>query len=89
MLLLPLNEKSPIILMVLAAGSTLAGNLLTFGSASNFIVIQNAEKKGGRFFLLHLCKVWDSLYDREYLCLLALFLIDEERLSFVQTVLVE
>ncbi|WP_157202239.1 SLC13 family permease [Methanoplanus limicola] len=33
-------------LMALAAGSTLAGNLLIFGAASNIIIIQNAEKKG-------------------------------------------
>jgi Na+/H+ antiporter NhaD/arsenite permease-like protein len=32
-------------LMALAAGSTLAGNLLIFGAASNIIIIQNAEKK--------------------------------------------
>ena len=33
-------------LMALAAGSTLAGNLLIFGAASNIIIIQNAEKEG-------------------------------------------
>ncbi|MCB1066583.1 MAG: hypothetical protein KDK56_00220 [Simkania sp.] len=32
--------------MALAAGSTLAGNLLIFGAASNLIIIQNAEKRG-------------------------------------------
>lgn len=31
--------------MALAAGSTLAGNVLIFGAASNLIIIQNAEKK--------------------------------------------
>lgn len=33
-------------LMALAAGSTIAGNLLILGAASNVIIIQNAEKKG-------------------------------------------
>ena len=34
-------------LMALAAGSTIAGNLSILGAASNVIIIQNAEKKGG------------------------------------------
>jgi Na+/H+ antiporter NhaD/arsenite permease-like protein len=33
-------------LMALAAGSTIAGNLLILGAASNVIIIQNAEKQG-------------------------------------------
>lgn len=33
-------------LMALAAGSTIAGNFLIFGAASNVIIIQNAEKQG-------------------------------------------
>ena len=33
--------------MALAAGSTIAGNLLIFGSASNLIIIQSSEKRGG------------------------------------------
>ncbi|MBI5587855.1 MAG: anion transporter [Deltaproteobacteria bacterium] len=33
-------------LSALAAGSTVAGNLLVLGAASNIIVIQNAEKRG-------------------------------------------
>jgi Na+/H+ antiporter NhaD/arsenite permease-like protein len=33
-------------LMALAAGSTIAGNLLVLGAASNVIIIQNAEKMG-------------------------------------------
>ncbi len=33
-------------LVALAAGSTIAGNFLILGAASNVIVIQNAEKKG-------------------------------------------
>ncbi len=32
--------------MALAAGSTIAGNLLILGAASNIIIIQNAEKQG-------------------------------------------
>lgn len=32
--------------MALAAGSTLAGNFLIFGAASNLIIIQNVEKRG-------------------------------------------
>ncbi len=34
-------------LVALAAGSTIAGNLLVLGAASNVIIIQNAEKKSG------------------------------------------
>jgi Na+/H+ antiporter NhaD/arsenite permease-like protein len=33
--------------VALAAGSTIAGNLTILGAASNVIIIQNAEKKGG------------------------------------------
>ncbi len=36
------------IYMALAAGSTIAGNFLIFGAASNMIIIQNAEKRGDR-----------------------------------------
>jgi len=34
--------------MALAAGSTIAGNLLILGAASNVIIIQNAEKRAGK-----------------------------------------
>ncbi len=34
-------------LIALAAGSTIAGNLFILGAASNIIIIQNAEKRGG------------------------------------------
>ncbi|MDK2833350.1 MAG: hypothetical protein PWP63_437 [Methanolobus sp.] len=34
-------------MMAQAAGSTIAGNLSILGAASNVIIIQNAEKKGG------------------------------------------
>ncbi len=36
--------------LALAAGSTVAGNLLILGAASNVIIIQNAEKRGQRAF---------------------------------------
>jgi Na+/H+ antiporter NhaD/arsenite permease-like protein len=35
------------ILLALAAGSTIAGNLLILGAASNVIIIQSAERRGG------------------------------------------
>lgn len=34
--------------IALAVGSTLAGNFLVFGAASNLIIIQNAEKRGDK-----------------------------------------
>lgn len=43
-------------MMALAAGSTLAGNLLIFGAASNVIIIQNAEKKGETMGFLEFAK---------------------------------
>jgi len=49
-LFLPLFELSgvgTVQLMALAAGSTIAGNLLILGAASNVIVIQSAEEKRG------------------------------------------
>ncbi len=39
---------SPKALAALAVGSTIAGNLLILGAASNIIIIQNAEKKSGQ-----------------------------------------
>ncbi len=44
-------------LMALAAGSTIAGNLLILGAASNVIIIQNAEKKGETITFLEFAKV--------------------------------
>lgn len=38
--------SDPKLLMALAAGSTIAGNLLIFGAASNVIIVQNAESRG-------------------------------------------
>lgn len=40
------STVSQVQLMALAAGSTIAGNLLILGAASNVIIIQNAEKEG-------------------------------------------
>jgi Na+/H+ antiporter NhaD/arsenite permease-like protein len=39
---------SPKLLMALAAGSTIAGNLLIFGAASNVIIVENAESRGDK-----------------------------------------
>ncbi len=39
-----LDSKTPELLMSLAAGSTIAGNFLILGAASNVIIIQQAEK---------------------------------------------
>lgn len=44
-------------LMALAAGSTIAGNLLILGAASNIIIIQNAEKKGVNLTFFQFAKV--------------------------------
>ncbi|MDF1654768.1 MAG: SLC13 family permease [Coxiellaceae bacterium] len=50
-LYLPLLKNSPDALyLALAAGSTVAGNLLILGAASNVIIIQNAEKRGAKAF---------------------------------------
>ena len=44
-------------LAALAAGSTIAGNLLILGAASNVIIIQNAEKKGETITFMDFAKV--------------------------------
>jgi len=44
-------------LMALAAGSTIAGNMLILGAASNVIIIQNAEKQGETLEFLEFAKV--------------------------------
>ena len=41
------GEAGPAAMLALAVGSTLAGNLLILGAASNVIIIQNAEQRGG------------------------------------------
>ncbi|MBI5827584.1 MAG: anion transporter [Deltaproteobacteria bacterium] len=44
-------------MMALAAGSTIAGNLLILGAASNVIVIQNAEKRGATLSFIEFARV--------------------------------
>lgn len=44
-------------LMALAAGSTIAGNLLILGAASNVIILQNAEKEGETFSFMEFAKI--------------------------------
>ncbi|MBI5183573.1 MAG: anion transporter [Nitrospinae bacterium] len=49
-LLLPMLNHAGVsveVMMALAVGSTIAGNLFILGAASNVIIIQNAEKKSG------------------------------------------
>lgn len=47
----------PTELLALAAGSTIAGNLLFLGAASNVIIIQNAEREGETLTFLEFAKV--------------------------------
>lgn len=50
-LYLPFLKESPIDLyMILAMASTMAGSLFILGAASNVIIIQNVEKRGGTAF---------------------------------------
>lgn len=44
-------------LMALAAGSTIAGNLLILGAASNVIILQNAEKEGETFSFIEFARI--------------------------------
>lgn len=44
-------------MIALAAGSTIAGNLLVLGAASNVIIIQNAEKRGATITAIEFAKV--------------------------------
>ncbi|MDD1634979.1 MAG: anion transporter, partial [Methylococcaceae bacterium] len=44
-------------LMALAAGSTIAGNFLILGAASNVIIIQNAEKRGATLGFVEFARV--------------------------------
>ncbi|MCX7731733.1 MAG: SLC13 family permease [candidate division WOR-3 bacterium] len=46
------NGVSDRALMALAAGSTIAGNMLIMGAASNVIIIQNAERRSGETITL-------------------------------------
>ncbi|MEO0288063.1 MAG: SLC13 family permease [candidate division WOR-3 bacterium] len=45
------------LLMALAAGSTIAGNIFLLGAASNIIILQTAEKKGIRLKILEFSKI--------------------------------
>jgi Na+/H+ antiporter NhaD/arsenite permease-like protein len=47
----------PTEMVALAAGSTIAGNLLILGAASNIIIIQNAEKEGETITFLEFAKI--------------------------------
>ncbi len=51
------SDVSQVQLMALAAGSTIAGNLLILGAASNVIIIQNAEKEGQTLSFLEFSKI--------------------------------
>ena len=44
-------------LLALAAGSTIAGNMLILGAASNVIIIQNAEKQGATITFFEFAKI--------------------------------
>ncbi|MFW9968425.1 MAG: anion transporter, partial [Candidatus Thorarchaeota archaeon] len=43
--------------IALAAGSTIAGNMLILGAASNVIIIQNAEKRGETITFIEFAKI--------------------------------
>lgn len=45
------------LLMALAAGSTIAGNIFLLGAASNIIILQTAEKKGFKLKILEFSKI--------------------------------
>jgi Na+/H+ antiporter NhaD/arsenite permease-like protein len=45
------------VLLALAAGSTLAGNLLILGAASNVIIVESADRRGVHLSLLEFARV--------------------------------
>ncbi|MDD3245266.1 MAG: anion transporter [Methanosarcina sp.] len=51
------TEVSQVQLMALAAGSTIAGNFLILGAASNVIILQNAEKDGETFSFIEFARI--------------------------------
>ncbi|MDD4126712.1 MAG: SLC13 family permease [Methanomicrobium sp.] len=55
--IIEISGASESIYMALAAGSTLAGNFLLFGAASNIIIVQNAEKRGEKIGFLRFARV--------------------------------
>jgi len=52
-----LGQPEPEALMALAAGSTIAGNFLILGAASNVIIIQHAEKHGATLGFFEFARV--------------------------------
>jgi Na+/H+ antiporter NhaD/arsenite permease-like protein len=60
--------------MALAASSTIAGNLLIMGAASNIIIIQNAEKQNTTLTFLEFAKIGIPLTLIQ-LCILSIFLL--------------
>jgi Na+/H+ antiporter NhaD/arsenite permease-like protein len=56
-------------MMALAAGSTIAGNMLILGAASNVIISQNAEKKGETLTFFEFAKVGVPLTIINILCI--------------------
>jgi len=46
------HAAPPETLLALAAGSTIAGNLLILGAASNVIIVQRAERRGSTLHFL-------------------------------------
>ncbi len=54
--------------MALAAGSTIAGNLLILGAASNIIIIQNAERQGETISFWEFARVGIPLTVAQLIC---------------------
>ncbi len=52
-----LAHPSPESLMALAAGSTIAGNMLILGAASNVIIIHHAEKHGATLVFFEFARI--------------------------------
>jgi Na+/H+ antiporter NhaD/arsenite permease-like protein len=55
--LMTLAGATDVNMVALAAGSTIAGNLLILGAASNVIIIQNAEKRGETLKFLEFARI--------------------------------
>jgi Na+/H+ antiporter NhaD/arsenite permease-like protein len=55
--LMTLANAPDINMVALAAGSTIAGNMLILGAASNVIIVQNAEKRGETIKFLEFARV--------------------------------
>ncbi len=77
-LIIPLftaNGSSLIQLLALAASSTIAGNMLVLGAASNVIIIQNAEKQGETLEFMEFARIGVPLTIAQILVYLAFFLL--------------